>query len=99
MRWQTTARCRSSWSPPAERFDASVELAAWVVVRDAADRAAPDPTAALGVRVGREKDRLVVEVAGAVGGVPTETADRVGALGGRILESSTCTRVELPCES
>jgi signal transduction histidine kinase len=84
---------------PAERFDASVELAAWVVVRDAADCAALDQSDGLGVRVERQGDRLVVELAGAAGGLPTGTADRVGALGGSVLGTSTGIRVELPCGS
>lgn len=84
---------------PAERFDASIELAAWLVVRDTAERAGPDASAGLGVRASREGDRLVVEVTGAAGGVPTATADRVGALGGQLLGTPTGIRVELPCAS
>ncbi|TFV92064.1 hypothetical protein E4P40_03765 [Blastococcus sp. CT_GayMR20] len=84
---------------PDERFDASIELAAWVVVRDAADRAGRDPSAALVVRAGRDGDRLVVEVDGAGDRLPTVTADRVGALGGHLLETATGLRVELPCAS
>lgn len=84
---------------PAERFDHSVELAAWVVVRDIAERAALEQVAALDVRVDREGHRLVIEVTDTGEGVPTATADRVGALGGRVLSTATGVRVELPCAS
>jgi signal transduction histidine kinase len=84
---------------PAERFDPSVELAAWVVVRDTADRAALEQSDGLVVQVDRVRDRLVVEVTGAGGGLPTPTADRVGALGGSVFRTVTGVRVELPCGS
>jgi signal transduction histidine kinase len=84
---------------PDERFDASVELAAWLVVRDTADRAGRNHLAGLTVRIDRQGDRLVVEVDGAGDEVPTASADRIGALGGHVLGTATGIRAELPCAS
>ena len=84
---------------PAERFDPSVELAVYLAVRDAAVSAAMcrAPVLTLGVR--REDDRLLVDLGGAGSSLPTATADRVGALGGRLVGTATGVRVELPCGS
>jgi signal transduction histidine kinase len=82
-----------------QRFDPSVELAAWMAVRDAAAHDRPDHAAALTVRVDRQGARLVVELDGADSALPTGTTDRVGALGGRVRVTATGLRVELPCGS
>jgi signal transduction histidine kinase len=84
---------------PDERYDASVELAAFVAVRDAAAGAVAGGDAALTVDVRREGSLLVVDVDGAGCVLPIPTADRVGALGGRLLGTATGLRVELPCGS
>jgi signal transduction histidine kinase len=83
----------------AERFTASIELAVYAVVRDAAERADPERTAALAVRVGREDGLLVVHVDGHDGRVPAEIADRLGALAGEVRTTADGVRVVLPCAS
>ena len=83
----------------SERFDPSVELAAYLAVRDAATEADPLTTAELVVRAQHEEGRLVVEVDGVDLAVSSPTADRIGALGGRFAASPAGVRVELPCGS
>ncbi len=80
-----------------ERFDPSVELAAYSVVREAAERADPVGAQPLAVRAGRLDGLLQVTVDGYRGDVPAEIADRVGALGGHLAPTATGVRVELPC--
>jgi signal transduction histidine kinase len=84
---------------PAERFEPSVELAAYVAVRDAAACAVVRRAPVLTVDARREDDRLLVDLGGAGSSLPTATADRVGALGGRLMGTATGLRVELPCGS
>jgi len=83
----------------AERFEPSIELAAYAVVRDATERAARQDAEVLVVRVLHRDDVLVLLVDGAPGEVPPEIHDRVGALGGRVAVTGTRVRVELPCGS
>jgi signal transduction histidine kinase len=82
-----------------QRFDPSVELAAWMVVRDVAWRDGSEQATAVTVRVVREGGGLVVQLDGAGSELPTGTTDRVGALGGRIVATAIGLRVELPCGS
>ena len=86
-------------SMPAGRYDPSVELAAYVAVRDAAAVADRREAPALVVRSHREEDLLVIELDGAGSALPAAAVDRVGALGGRLLGTVTGVRVELPCGS
>ncbi len=90
-------RCRI----PEDRFDAPVETAAYMVVRE---MAADERRGWTAVDARREGDRLVLEVSGD-GGPPAEVIhleDRVGAVGGslglaRRADGVTCLRAELPC--
>jgi signal transduction histidine kinase len=83
----------------AERFDPSVELAAYVAVRDAATGADPRTTSELVVRAVHQPGRLVVDVTGLATALSTAAADRIGALGGRLVDTADGVRVELPCGS
>jgi signal transduction histidine kinase len=84
---------------PPGRFDRSVELAAYLAVRDAATAADPRWTASVVVRAAHEHGLLVVEVDAADVALSTATADRIGALGGRCTATAAGMRVELPCGS
>lgn len=83
----------------SERFAASVELAAYAVVQDAAQRAPATGSPALLVRAVRQQSALVVTVDGHPGDVPPDIGDRVGALGGHLVPTEQGVRAELPCGS
>ncbi|MBA3261994.1 MAG: hypothetical protein H0T69_05910 [Thermoleophilaceae bacterium] len=86
---------------PPERFPAPVERTAYVVVDEAIADAAGRGATWLGVRLGRDADRLVVATED--DGAPRDgrlvhVADRVGALGGSFNLADTDLRAEIPCE-
>ena len=81
-------------SVTAERFDPSVELAAYAVVRAAAEGAGQD---GLVVRAVPRDGSLHLTVGGHCGGLPTEIDDRVAAVGGTAARTSHGVEVVLPC--
>ena len=80
----------------AERFDPSVELAAYAVVRAAADDPGQD---ALLVSAVPRDGGLHLTVGGHRGALATEVDDRVQAVGGTATTTSRGLEVSLPCES
>jgi signal transduction histidine kinase len=83
-----------------ERFAPGVETAAYVTVVEALERAAGRRATVAEVEIVREEDRLVVSVADdrpCDARVLVHAADRVGALGGTLVERSEGVRAEIPC--
>jgi signal transduction histidine kinase len=86
---------------PSGRPPPGVERTAYVVVDVAIEDAAGRGATWLAVRVGQDRDRLVVATDD--DGAPRSAglvhlADRVGALGGSLLVGDAQLRAELPCE-
>jgi signal transduction histidine kinase len=83
-----------------DRYAASVETAAYLVVAEAIDDAARRDATYAAVSAPRHAERLVVEVADD-GSERTSAmvhlADRVGAVGGSIEVEPTTLRAEIPC--
>jgi signal transduction histidine kinase len=83
-----------------ERYPASVETTAYVVVAEAIDDAARRGAGYAVVSTPRHDERLVVKVEDD-GSERTSTmihlADRVGAIGGRLEVEPTTLRAEIPC--
>jgi signal transduction histidine kinase len=79
----------------AERFPDSVELAAYLAVRDAVGHA-NGPVRVRAVKLGGE---LVETVDGVDLSGSEELQDRIGALGGTVSTTATGTEVRLPCGS
>lgn len=82
---------------PDQRFSEAVERTAFVVVAEGVDAADRHGSSHAGVRVLRDDDRLVVEIEGAGPGPFVHAADRVGALGGRLIVHPGLLRAEIPC--
>ncbi len=84
----------------AGRYSHAAEAAAYVMVDDAvADAARREATHAL-VRTRRDGTSLVVEVeddGAEPAAVPVHIADRLGALGGRVVRDAAVLRGEIPC--
>jgi signal transduction histidine kinase len=87
---------------PDRRYPAPVEIAAYLVVTEAAAEAARRGAPWLRVRFEQADGTLAVELEGAGGAggpaPPLHLVDRVGALGGRVLQGAAGPRVEIPCE-
>jgi signal transduction histidine kinase len=86
--------------PPAERYSAAVETAAYVVVAEAVDDAAARGATYVQAHVARQEDRLRVTVRddGASRTSPlVHLADRVGSIGGLLETRSTILEAEIPC--
>ena len=81
-------------SVTGERFDPSVELAAYAVVRAAADDPGQDALVVSAVPGGGE---LHLTVGGHRGGLPTEADDRLQAVGGTATATPRGLEVSLPC--
>jgi signal transduction histidine kinase len=95
----------TDWAPvavdlsetPPERFPEAVERTAFMVASEGVGAAGAQGSGSVGVRVFRQGDRLVVEVTGSGPGPFVHLADRVGALGGRLLADAAGLRAEIPC--
>ena len=87
---------------PHERFESSIEAAAYFLVSETAIHSSTGP---LNVSAARRDDRLVVEVEGDRAPEQiTELEDRIGALDGKLAVVRTPSgrvtiRAEIPCES
>lgn len=79
---------------PADRLPPDVERAAYLVVAGTVEKGSE-----VGLRVSfaRQPGRLVVEVSGAADDQYLHLADRIGALGGRLVTQAECLRAEIPC--
>jgi signal transduction histidine kinase len=85
---------------PGGRYAAPVETAVYLTVTEAASDAAVRGAGWVRVQVDERDGMLTVEVDDDVGRLtlPLHISDRVGALGGRVLErEDTGVRVEIPC--
>ena len=82
----------------ATRGPRLVERTAYLAAADVIDEAARLGRDELAVGAVRMRGQLVVEIHGADLVPTTALADRVGALGGRIIERPAVLRVEIPCE-
>jgi signal transduction histidine kinase len=86
---------------PDERFPASTETAAYLVVREAAEDALRRSATHVVARVCRESDQFLIEVSDDGQGTRSNglvhVGDRVGALGGRVDITGTHLRAAIPC--
>jgi len=83
---------------PQERLPDGVERAAYIVVTEAVQAATRDGRAELLVEIHRAAGSLLVTVAGVPEGPYDHVADRVGALGGRLIIERDQLRAEIPCD-
>ena len=84
----------------ARRYPAPVETAAYIVVDDAVADAARRAATHVVVRVLGNGSKLVLEIEDSdseAGSPPIHLADRVGALGGRVVRAGSILRAEIPC--
>jgi signal transduction histidine kinase len=82
----------------AERFDAAVEAAIYIAVREAIDDAARREATSVTVRL-EGRVALTVEDDGAARSSPlVHVADRIGALGGETTFGASSLRAEIACE-
>jgi signal transduction histidine kinase len=87
----------------AGRYPPAVETAAYLLVAAAVDAATPASATYVAARVVEHNRHLVVEVrtdpADQAPDVGADVADRVGALGGRLVVARGSVRAEIPCAS
>jgi signal transduction histidine kinase len=85
---------------PEERYPASIETAAYLLVIEALDDAAARDATYAAVTAARDDERLVVTVeddGSERSSAMVQSTDRVGALGGSLEVEPTTLRAEIPC--
>jgi signal transduction histidine kinase len=81
-----------------QRFKASIESAAYLVVAEALEEAARRGVDLMVVSATRQGGTLMIEVRGVGGCSQLHLADRIGALGGKLIIDPGRIRAEIPCE-
>jgi signal transduction histidine kinase len=80
-----------------ERLPEPVERAAYLVATGSIDAGSDAAAGKISIHVARAGDHLVIETEGAGAGPFADLADRVGAIGGRLVADRLRLRAEIPC--